>query len=208
MKRAVYLLVFLMFFSNCQGQEEQLDCLDATMQNEELKPIFLDLRKGLEDTLKDWIYNKKYERVQIFKSVKWQIDEAVFISPQKDKALLLVLEQDTAKFISDSEPSLMRKISAKLKSTRFDYVHMLFANKEIDGWHFYYQSLPMMVLPREKQINNIPVPLSFKELSLIGRRNVLKEYYRRGTCEYNEVFFSRWDIKNLKEKHKKINGYY
>ena len=33
-------------------------------------------------------------------------------------------------------------------------------------------------------------------------------YYKYGTCKYNDKFFGEWDIVNLKEQHKKINGYY
>ncbi len=195
----------MFLFTSCKGQNEQLDCLNLSLQNDELKSVFVELKKGLNDTLNDWIYKNEYKNVQVFKTTLWKIDDAVFISPKKDKAILLILEQDTSKFVTepigDGSPE-------KIVPTRFDYVKMIYANKEQDGWHYYYQSLPSMVVPREKKINNIPIPLTFEELSLVGRRSIIKGYYKNGTCKYNNKFFDRWDIKNLKEQHKKINGYY
>jgi hypothetical protein len=155
--------------------------------------------------LNNWIYVKEYKNVQVFKKLFWKIDEAVFFSPKKDKAILLILQQDTAKYttepVGDGSPE-------KVVPTFLDYVELIYANKEQGHWYFYYQSLPSMVVPRDKKINDIPIPLTFEELSLVGRRSILKNYYKIGTCKYNDKFFDRWDIKNLKEQHKKINGYY
>lgn len=194
-----------MFFSGCKGQDKQLECFNKSLQNEELKSLALQLKNGLNDTLQDWIYNKKYERVQILSRVKWKIDDAIFLNPNKDKAILLLLEQDTAKYTTVPTGN---GGAEEIKPTSFDDIHLIYANKEEDGWHYYYQSMELLVIPREKKVNGIPVPLTFEELSLTGRRNILLSYYKKGTCKYNDKFFDRWDIKNLKEKHKKINGYY
>jgi hypothetical protein len=207
MKIFIKLIVLLnmFFFTSCKGQNEQLDCLNLSLQKDELTTVFNELKNGLNDTLNNWIYEKEYKNVQGFKTALWKIDDAIFISPLKNKAILLILEQDTVKFVTepigDGSPE-------KIVPTRFDYVKMIYANKEKDNWHYYYQSLPSMVVPRDKKINDIPIPLTFEELSLVGRRSVLKGYYKRGTCKYDDKFFERWDIKNLKEQHKKINGYY
>jgi hypothetical protein len=207
MRKIIYLtLLNSMLFASCKGQNEQLDCFNTSLKNDELKSILIELTTGLNDTLNEWINVRKYKNVQVFKTTLWKIDDAVFISLNKDKAILLILKQDTIKY--NTEPSDKENEPEKIVPSRFDYVKMIYANKEQDGWHYYYQSLPSIVVPRDENINDIPIPITFEELSLVGRRSVLKGYYKSGTCKYNDKFFERWDIKNLKEQHKKINGYY
>lgn len=206
MNKIIYLVLFYsMILTSCKGQQEQLDCFNLSLKNDKLKTVFMELKNGLNDTLSNWVKVKEYKNVQGFKTTLWKIDDAVFLSPQKDKAILLILEQDTNKFVTepigDGSPE-------KIVATRFDYVKLIYANKEQGSWRYYYQSLPSMVIPRDKKINNIPIPLTFEELSSVGRRSVLKGYYKSGTCKYNDKFFQMWDIKNLKDQHKKINGYY
>ena len=201
MKKSFYLIILqAMIFTGCSGQQEQLNCFNNYVKTNEKDPLFGDLKNGLTDTLNVWI-NKRIKKTKIFQQLIWHVDEAIFISPEKDKAIMLILEQDTAKYISkDLEPD--RSIR-----TSFDYVELIYANKEIDGWHYYYQSMPSMVIPRPS--NNKENPISFENLSEIGRNNVLKDYYEKGTCKYNTNFFDRWNILNLKEKHHRfiINDY-
>jgi hypothetical protein len=199
-------LMSTLFFTSCKTKNEQLDCFNHSMKDIKLKPLLNDLQKGLNDTLNDWIFSKKYINVQILTRVSWKVDESIFLNPKKDKAILLLLEQDTAKYTCI--PSDSFGIPEIIKPTSYDDIALIFANKENDGWHYYYQSMELWIIPREKKVNGTPVPLTFEELSLTGRRNVLMNYYKRGTCIYNEKFFDNWDITNLKEQHKDINGYF
>ena len=137
-----------MFFSSCKGQNEQLECFNKSLQNEELKTLVLELKNGLKDTLQNWVYNKKYENVQALIDKIWKIDDAIFLSPKRDKAILLLLEQDTAKYTT--VPTGNGGAEA-IKPTSFDLIKLIYADKEKDGWH-YYQSMELLVIPREKKI--------------------------------------------------------
>lgn len=206
MRKILFLaLLNSMLFTSCKGQNEQLYCLNLSLQKDELKTLINELKNGLNDTLNNWIYVKEYKNVQVFKKLFWKIDEAVFFSPKKDKAILLILQQDTAKYttepVGDGSPE-------KVVPTFLDYVELIYANKEHGTWHYYYQSMELFVVPRIDEDKENFTPTTFEVLSLIGKQNVLKGYYKSGTCKYNDKFFENWDIKNLKEQHKKINGYY
>jgi hypothetical protein len=199
-------MLSLTLFSSCQTQNDQLECFNKSLQDAELKPFYNQLRQRLKDTLNDWTYVKGYERVKILKSVIWKIDEAVFISPKKDRAILLLLQQDTIKYTS--EPSKEIRGQEKQVPTFLDYVQLIYANKENGDWHFYYQSMAVLVVQRNEDDTKNFRPTSFEKLSLVGQRALLSSYYKFGTCKYNPAFFDTWDIKNLKKKHEKINGYY
>lgn len=200
------IILFTMFFSSCKSQDKQLECFNKSLQNEELKSLTLQLKNGLNDTLQDWIYNKKYKNIQGLNGKIWKIDGAIFTNTKRDKAILLILAQDTAKYTT--VPSDIPYAPEIIKPTSFDLIKLVYANKEKDSWHYYYQSMELLVIPRKEKVNGIPVPLTFEELSLTGTRNILLGYYKKGTCKYNNKFFDRWDIVNLKEQHKYINGYY
>jgi hypothetical protein len=198
-------IMFTMFFLSCKNPNEQLEFFNKSLRNEHLKPLVSNLTNGLRDTLNNWAYVKKYENIQGLAKDKWVVDGAVFLNPSKNKAILLVLEQDTAKYTTVPTGDGGTEIT---KPTSFDYISLIYANKENGKWYYYYQSMALFVISRTNKENGVPIPLTFEELSLTGRRNILMSYYKYGTCRYNDKFFDRWDIENLKEQHKKINGYY
>ena len=199
------LIVFILSLNSCKSQKDQHDCINATIENKELIPLFTEIRDGLKDTLKNWIYVEKYENVQGFLNDNWKIDEAVFINSKKDNAILLVLEQDTTKYISVPSDD---GVSEKIIPTTLDYIKLIYANKEVGYWHYYYQTLPLYTARREEIVNGLSIPVTFEKLSFIGRRNVLYDYYKKGTCNVNDKFFKRWDVDKLKKYHEKIDGYY
>jgi hypothetical protein len=206
MKSLLFQLLTLSFFiSSNIGPEEQLIHLMKSMNNEDVKPLIETLKNGLKDTLNNWCYIKNYENIQGLAEDEWKIDDAVFLSPQKDKVILLVLSKDKAKFTTN--PTGVNGEEEERKPTSYDFVQLIYANKEKDGWHYYYKSMEFYIVSREKKENNTPIPLSFDELSIFGRKSVLSSYYKIGTCKYDKSFFDSWDIENLKEQHKDINGY-
>ncbi len=112
---------------------------------------------------------------------EWKIDDAVFLNSNKTRVIFLILEKDT------------------VFNAKSDYLQFYFGIRTKNNWQFYFKSLPTMYIP--KKLNGEYGAHSFEELSAIGIEQVLKEYYKRGTCKINDKFFD-YDIRNLQEKHK------
>lgn len=208
MKLAVCIPVILvvLLLSGCVNQNQQLKCFDEEMHQPALLPLYNQLRQGLTDTLNNWVYVQKYERVQILTRVLWQVDDAVFLSPEHDKAILLLLERDTGLYTS--EPTGIRGQKERQVPTFLDDVQLMYASKEKGSWHYYYQSMDDLVVPRSEEDRKNFRPATFKALSLTGQRYLLNSYYNWRSCTYNPEFFDAWDIDMLKYQHTKINGYY
>lgn len=204
-KKNLNVLVLILFAGSCKTQSDQLVCFSRFLKNSESVELFQELRHGLKDTLINWAYVKNYENVQSLKRTNWEIDEAVFINPEKNRAILLLLLQDTARYTT--VPSVEGGAEMQ-KPVSFDDVHLILANKESDGWRYFYQSMESFVIPRSQENITACRPTSFEDLSLAGRRTVLRSYYKNGSCVPDPEFFETWDINILKKNHKKINGYY
>ncbi len=191
MKYLFVLLAILMFMNSCKSQQnKQNDFFIKTIREKRYSNESELLVRQFEDTLKNWI-NINIESVQVLKSLKWCIDKAVFFDEQKHKAIILILEKDTSQYLEK------RFDYDELELTSFDYIKLIYANKTKDSWDFYYKSLPLLVIPR----NRISTPNTFNELSTFGRIEILTKYYKNNSCIYNPMFFNQWDIENLKIKH-------
>ncbi len=202
MKSYIGLLAFMLIvasFISCKGEAEQMKYFNNSLQNDDIKLLSKQLQQELYDTLNNWIYVKDYKMVQVFRTEKWQIDDAAFINPEQNKAILLILKQDMEKYIT--VPTTELGAPEDTVPTSLDYVELMFANKEKDGWHFYSQSMESLSVFRSEEDRKNFIPTTFEDLSFIGRRYVLRAYFKRGTCTYNPKFFDIWNVDMLKQMH-------
>jgi maltose-binding protein MalE len=116
----------------------------------------------------------------------WKVDDIVFFDSSQKQAILLLLEQDTS-------------INAKM-----DDINLIYAKWDNDKWKFYYSSMPVITAPRYYNKKALPEkPYTFKELSDIGIRKILKGgYFWVGSCKINDNYISKWYTISLEEKNK------
>lgn len=195
-KQIILSLLFIYVLIGCKRQEEQLDYYNQELEKFEAKPVYKQVKSGLKDTINDWA--NKYQNILLKdftdKEQEWCIDDGVFFNSTYTKAILLISIRDLHKLIDFG--------NGEIKPPSLDYIDMVFANLEKDGWHYYYASMPNMVVPREAY--HKVTPMTFLELSKIGRIEILQGYYKSGTCEINDSYFDEYDVIELKRQHQRF----
>jgi uncharacterized lipoprotein NlpE involved in copper resistance len=193
-KQIIFAFSSIFMLMGCKGQEQQLECYNQELKQLQTKPVYEQVKRGLKDTIVVW--TNKYKNILLTgikdKEEEWSVDDGVFFNTSYTKAILLIPTRDLHKWAYEDEGIL----------TSLDYIHMVYANLEKDGWHYYYASMPSMVVPRESYHKT--TAMTFSELAKIGRVDVLQGYYKKGTCEINDTYFDEWDIAELKRQHQKF----
>ncbi len=180
MKVFIYSFVTF-FFASCSAQHRD-NCYSAQLDSLKATAIYNEVNNKALDSLKSWI-NSGITASGIppmRNGFEWKIDEAIFFNQKKTRVLFLILAKDT------------------VFNSKSDYIHIYLGIKKKQDWQFYYKSLPTLYIARKADAES--TPHSFEELSAIGVEQVLKEYYKPGTCIIKESFFD-YDIKVLQEKH-------
>ncbi|MDI9319840.1 MAG: hypothetical protein QM530_05120 [Phycisphaerales bacterium] len=169
--------VLFSFFS-CKGQNAQMQCYSDALKEMKKKPVYTIVQTALKDTLTAWT-DKKLKGVWSLKHFDWKIDEAVFFSNKEDKAILLILERDTQKIVkfgqNDHRPPSQ------------DQIETVFAYIKNGRWQFYTYTMPVMAVVRSNYGKT--APMSFEELSQIGRKETLHSYYKQNSCQINLKIF-------------------
>lgn len=174
--------ILLIVFSKCAAQQQQLSCYGTQLGALKKTLLYKDAKRQALDSLHSWINNGIMASgiPPLRNGFDWKIDDAVFFNENKTRVIFLILERDTV---------------FKAKS---DYLQFYFGIRTKQRWQFYFKSLLTIYIPRK--LNDEYRAQSFEELSRTGIEQVLKEYYKRGTCNIDGKFFD-YDIKNLQEKH-------
>ena len=183
MKVFRYCLIVL-FFASCSAQNK-IECYKTQLDSLKATAIYNEVKSKSFDSLQSWINNGITASgiPPLRNRVTWKIDDAIFFNQEKTRVIFMILERDTV-------------LGAKA-----DYINFFIGIKAKQDWHFYFKSLPSMYIARKS--DNESTPHSFEELSDIGIEQVLKEYYKRGTCIIQDSFFD-YNIKDLQEKHEEF----
>lgn len=181
MKIYIYALT-IFFFTSCYSQQHKTNCYNSQLDSLKNTVLYNNVKTRALDSLNSWI------NVGIMASgipplrdrLEWKIDDAIFFNKKRTRVIVMILERDTS-------------INSKA-----DYIAFYFGIQINQNWQFYFKSLPLLYMPRKLNYEN--TTQSFEELSSRGIEQVLKEYFKPGTCTINENFFD-YDIENLQEKH-------
>lgn len=174
--------LLLIVFSRCAAQQQQLGCYETQLAALKQTLLYTDVKSQALDSLHSWINNGIMASgiPPLRNGFEWKIDDAIFFNSNKTKVIFLILEKDT------------------VSNAKSDYLQFYFGVRIKQHWQFYFKSLLTMYIPRKQ--NEEYKAHSFEELSATGIKQVLQEYYKRGTCNIDDKFFD-YDLKNLQEKH-------
>lgn len=184
MKIGSYLLLIypVLVLQSCISEYDKLLCLEKKNKSWRQEQVYTDVRKELQLTFQSWIDNN-VKAVQYYKLSVWQVDETVFFNTSKNSAILLVLEQD----ISDNATS--------------DIIQLILARKVGSQWHFFYKSMNTIGVSRYYSKENPNEPFTFKELSELGKKEILRGGYLKNNCEINDSYVNDWYTEILEKKH-------
>lgn len=172
-----------------------MQCYLESLNEIQQKPVYNTVRNALQDTLDAWM-SRKLNGIRSLKHSEWKIDEAVFFNNECDKAILLVLNRDTQKIVN-----FRTKENPELRAPTQDNIETVFAYIENGNWQFYTYTMPTIVVIREQYGKKDP--MTFEELSKIGRKEVLQSYYKHYSCKINPESF-KMDKSVLDETHAKF----
>lgn len=194
MKKKIIVAFSLIFILvGCKGEEQQLECYNQELKQLQTKPVYKQVKKGLQDSIAVWA--NKYKNILLTgykdKEQEWCVDEGIFFNTTYTKAILLIPKRDFRKWVNKNKKIL----------TNLDLIDMAFANLENDGWHYYF-TRETMIVPR--MAFHKTTPMTFLELSKIGRMEMLLGHYKRGTCEIDDSYFDEYDVAELKRQHQKF----
>jgi len=185
LKTAVIALTVVLFCASCKGTEEQLQCFEAKVQAEKQTVVYNDVRQSLQDTIQKWV-SANLLGLQNYHTTRWVVDSTVFFNRTQDRAILLVLRQDTS------------------ADAKMDHIDMILAMKENHQWRFFLQSMPVITAGRYYNGKADPtVPYTYAELSLRARKRIVESgYFRKGTCEVNDSYVNDWYNPNMEDYHR------
>jgi hypothetical protein len=184
-KMKVFRYSFIIFiFTSCSAQHKK-DCYNTQLDSLKAKAIYGEVKSKALDSLQSWINSGITASgiPPLRNRLKWKIDDAIFFNQKQTRVIFMILERDT------------------VLGSKADYIDFFIGLKAKQDWCFYFKSVPSMYIARK--LDNESTPHSFEELSAIGVEQVLKEYYKSGTCIIKDSFFD-YDIKELQEQHKKF----
>ena len=174
----------MLFNSSCKTIEGKLQCLESINQSWEKQIYYKQVRSELSDTIKGWI-NMDIKAVQHYKRNLWKIDEPVFFNTTKNAAIILVLEQDTA------------------KNAKMDDIHLIFAKKNSDIWRFFYHGMNTLTAARYYTKKDPTIPYTFEELSNLGKRKLIEGgYLKKCGCKINDEWVNAWYSETLEGMHR------
>jgi len=181
-------IIFQMFFNlSCKTTDDKLGCLADKNQEWQQLEVYKDVQIQLANTLQVWV-ESNIKAVQHYKKNIWKIDETVFFNTSQNAAVLMVLEQDTA------------------KDAKMDDVQLIYAKKTGDKWNFFYRGMNTLSAERYYRDKKDPTkPYTFEELSNIAKKKIIEGgYFKNGTCEINDRYINDWYNENLEKKHQKF----
>lgn len=179
----------------CKTQEGQKRCYTESLKEIQQKPVYNTIHTSLQDTLNSW-KSRKLKGVRSLYDCEWKVDDAVFFNYTYDKAILLILKRHTQALVNFGS-----RENPELRPPTQDNVETVFAYIENGSWQFFTYTMPTMVIIREHYGKK--GPMTFEELSEIGRKEVLLSYYKKYGCQINSDCF-KVKMDELKESHSKF----
>lgn len=163
----IVIAVAALLLDNSPSLPEQLSCYEEQLNASSKTMEYQNIQMLFTDTLNSWI-QRGVRRVQSYRRNKWIID-GIALNTRKDRGFVIVLE------VASDDDAMM------------DYINFYGIQSEPDGWHFYSASYASMGISRLGQTQGMA--LTFPELSLIARRNLLGSgYYRKNTCMIDDGY--------------------
>lgn len=175
--------MLLIVFSRCAAQPQQLSCFKTQLDSLKKTSLYNEVKSQALDSLNSWV-NSKIMAIGIpplRKDVEWKLDDVIFFNKEGTKAMVLILEKETA------------------SNSKLDAVKYILGNLEKNNWQFYFKTLPVLYIPRPEG-----TALDFTSISAFGVKKVLKDYFNGSTCNINDHFLEEWDINMLKGMHKEF----
>lgn len=175
-----------MMISCNNSSNEYLHCWERIQKNFQIQKEYIIVQNQLKDTIDNWI-SVGITDIARYKSTHWKIDKNIYFNSGLDKAILIVLRQDTASI------------------AKMDFVNLVFAKKQNNDWHFYYKSMPSLYASRYYDKLDPTIPYTFEELSLIAKKNIFEGgYFKNENCEINDKYINGWYNETLERRHAKF----
>lgn len=184
MKYKTLLFAFLYITFNGNSQSSRQKVFDKYLKEISGNTKVTELRNNLRDSVKSWIDRELYYTLFLTKTT-WEIDDAVFLNGEKNKALLLILVQP----------------HDVLHGT--DYVKIVAAECIEEKWKFYYAGYPISVFYR-KGIRKT----SLDTLSNLARLELINDGFVkcRPTCKINSEYVQSdvWFTDKKRKMHERF----
>ncbi len=183
----ILIILIMLFNLSCKSLEEKLLCLADKNKSWQTKTEYTEVRNNLQGVLQYWV-DTGIKAVRRYKVTNWKIDETIFFNSELNRAVILVLRQDTT------------------KEAKMDFIDMIYAKKEGGKWRFFYKSMPSLHADRFYTNKKDPAtPYTFEELSVIGKKKIIEGgYFKRATCEINDSYINDWYNQTLEKKHQEF----
>lgn len=179
-QRHMFIIVVLMLHVICcSSQSGSQKVFDSYLASISTDTEMIQLKQDLTDSVEHWI-DMGLNYVLFLGKTTWKVDDAVFLSKEKNKALLLLLIQPNDILWN------------------MDYAKIVAAEKLDSQWRFYYAGYPLLVYDR-KNLHKT----SLDTIAMQARSGLVSDGFIEcsTSCKVNpdyvdsDVWFSDWQRK-------------
>ena len=154
MSRLLKISVISLLFTSCQAPIDKME--KKYWKDSAVNGTLLNfLQKAATDSIQSWI-DADLDFTQAERYNNWYVDSIFVVNREKNRAIGMVLYH----FLAQDQSDLIK---------------ILYCEKRNGKWFFFMGE--NYVLPRETYAKKLDVPLTFGEMSKIGRKIILKGYY-------------------------------
>ncbi len=167
-------------------RNKQLECLRKQIEQDSVLGLNDEFLLGLKEQFDYWVKNLVSDKIKFYSNYDYIISNKVVFNKEKNQGIGFVI-----RYRGDNET--------------FDDVKILMGEKIKDKWYYYYKSYFVMEFTNCPLCKNgEPIPQNYMEERMFNLLVGTLSYYKEGTCNINNEFYTRRINDKVRGRHKEF----